>query len=224
MIDTRFVATREAWHRLAEHVLAAGQYHDTGEIELRVAAGGFETAHALSGGRRLRVAGNELVVIDGNGVLAAPLTTLAAAAESAGVVLGMPASMYPPATPIDADARLEIDAESAGVLAAWYELADTALRRYAADGGAAVTPVVWPEHFDIGITIGAVNFGASPGDGEISKPYAYVGPHAGPPARDPFWNAPFAAARTMDEIPSADAAVVFFREGHDRLAENVAAG
>jgi hypothetical protein len=25
--------------------------------------------------------------------------------------------------------------------------------------------VLWPEHFDVGITAGAINYGASPGDG-----------------------------------------------------------
>jgi hypothetical protein len=37
-------------------------------------------------------------------------------------------------------------------------------------------PVLWPEHFDIGITIDAVNYGASRGDDHIAEPYAYVGP------------------------------------------------
>lgn len=224
MRDTRLSATREAWHRVAEHVLAAGQYRDTGEITLRAAPDGFETVHALRGGRRLRVANGDLVVSDDDGVRSTPLTTLAAAAEFAGVTLGMPASVYPPATPSDADLPLDVDAESARVLAAWYQLADSALRRYAADAGTGVTPILWPEHFDIGITIGAVNFGASPGDEEIPQPYAYVGPHGGPPARDPFWNASFGAVRTAEQIPSADAAVAFFRESRARLDKNADAG
>ena len=41
-------ATREAWHRLAEHVLAAAQYAATGDIGLVPAPGGFATHQRLT--------------------------------------------------------------------------------------------------------------------------------------------------------------------------------
>ena len=37
------LTTREAWHRLAEHVLAAARYAATGDIGLVPAPGGFAT-------------------------------------------------------------------------------------------------------------------------------------------------------------------------------------
>ncbi len=212
-----FAATRDGLHRLAEHVLAAAQYADTGEISLRSVAGGFQTTHPLSGNRRLSVVNTQLVVSDDTGERAIPLTTVAEAAQFVGVEPGMPASVYPPATPLEPDAPLRVDARSARLLADWYELADTALRRFASEIGASPQePILWPEHFDIGITVASVNYGASPGDDHLAEPYLYVGPHAGPPVRDEFWNVPFGAARTIEEVASIDDAAAFFRAGHDR--------
>ena len=213
-----FAATRDGLHRVAEHVLAAAQYADTGEISLRSVAGGFETTHPLGGNTRLSVVNTELVVIaDDAGVRTAPLTTVAEAAQLVGVEPGMPAAVYPAATPLEPDAPLHVDARSARLLADWYELADAALRRFASEIGASPQePILWPEHFDIGITVASVNYGASPGDDHLAEPYLYVGPHAGPPVRDEFWNVPFGAARTFDEIASLDEAVAFFRAGHER--------
>ena len=212
-----FSATRDGLHRVAEHVLAAAQYADTGEISLRSVAGGFQTTHPLGGNRRLSVVNTELVVTDDTGVRTMPLTTVAAAAQFVGVEPGMPASVYSAATPLEPDAPLHVDGRSARLLADWYELADAALRRLAAEIGASPQePILWPEHFDIGITIGSVNYGASPGDDHLAEPYLYVGPHAGAPVPDEFWNVPFGAARTIEEIASLDEAVAFFRAGHER--------
>jgi hypothetical protein len=216
--EQTFAATRDSWHRVAEHVLAAGQYADTGKIRLRPVTGGFQTQLQLHDGRLLSVVNTELVVTDSTGRRATPLTTLRAAARFAGVTPGMPASVYRPATPLELDEPLPIDPASAERLAGWYELADAALRRFADDIGAArEDPVMWPEHFDVSITIDRVNYGASPGDDEIAAPYLYVGPHGGPPSRDEFWNAPFGAAETIDEISSVDDAVAFFHAGRRRL-------
>ena len=79
-------------------------------------------------------------------------------------------------------------------------------------------PVLWPEHFDIGIAKDEVNYGVSPGDGHLSEPYAYVGPWA---QRDgDFWNTAFGAARPMSDLPDADAVEQFFREGAERAASD----
>jgi hypothetical protein len=214
----RLAATRAGWHRVAEHVLAAAQYADTGKIGLRPSAAGFATARPLQGGRQLRVAEADLIVTDDSGTRSVPLTTIGAAAEFAGVTPGMPDRVYPPATPLDLDAALAIDPASARVLAGWYQLGDEALQRFASEVGSdAGPPVLWPEHFDLGITIDGVNFGASPGDVHVEPPYLYVGPHAGPPVRDAFWNAAFGATRTIDQIASGDEAVAFFHDGRNRL-------
>jgi hypothetical protein len=208
--------TRDALHTVAEHVLAAGQYHSTGSIQLRCVLGGFETARLLDGDRRLGVRVDRLVVSEPGGTREAELTTVAAAAAFAGIEPGMPGSVYPPATPLRPDEPLQIDAGAASTLAAWFELVDEALRRFAAEVGSADEPVLWPEHFDVGIVVDAVNYGGSPGDEHVPEPYLYVGPHAGPPARDDFWNAPFGAARTRSDIADADGAVDFFRQGRRR--------
>jgi hypothetical protein len=70
-------------------------------------------------------------------------------------------------------------------------------------------PQIFPEHFDLGVTAGAVNYGFSPGDDAIVTPYAYVGPHD-VPSRTGFWNAPFGAYRTWQEVTTPQAALDFF--------------
>jgi hypothetical protein len=77
--------------------------------------------------------------------------------------------------------------------------------------------VLWPEHFDLGVTVEAVNYGCSPGDDAVPEPYLYVGPHEPPSSGNPFWNAPFGAAVTSERIGSVEKAVAFFAEGR-RLA------
>jgi hypothetical protein len=72
-------------------------------------------------------------------------------------------------------------------------------------------PILWPEHFDVGITLDAVNYGVSPGDDSIPEAYAYVGPHTA--RKGKFWNQPFGAARPMTEFADAAAVVAFFEEG-----------
>ena len=42
----------------------------------------------------------------------------------------------------------------------------------------------------------------------------YVGPHE-PPTSGEFWNAPFGAYRTWDDVRDAAAALAFLRSGHD---------
>jgi hypothetical protein len=73
--------------------------------------------------------------------------------------------------------------------------------------------VLWPEHFDVAITLDEVNYGASPGDGYLGEPYAYVGPFE--PREGEFWNAPFGAARPLRELDGEITA--FFRAGRERL-------
>ena len=66
--------------------------------------------------------------------------------------------------------------------------------------------------------LGRVNYGASPGDAAVAEPYLYVGPYDGPPVRDAFWNAPFGAFVTRDEVATPEEALAFFRSGRSRLA------
>jgi hypothetical protein len=154
-----FAATRDGWHRVAEHVLAAAQYGETGKMSLRPVAGGFQTTRPLRGNTRQSV-----------------LNTARRRRRRRG--------------------------------------AHGALVRLTTELGAPPQqPILWPEHFDVGITLGKVNYGASPGDDDLADPYLYVGPHGGPPVRDAFWNAAFGAVRTIEQVASIDEAVAFFRAG-----------
>ncbi len=76
--------------------------------------------------------------------------------------------------------------------------------------------MLWPEHFDVGISVNEVNYGISPGDGYLDEPYAYVGPWQR--RQGTFWNAPFGAARPIAELSDVDAVVAFLAEGRDRAA------
>ena len=202
-------STRHGWHRVAEHVLAAGQYAASGTIRLRVGPGGFRTTAGIAG-RQLAVDGDRLVVEDDGSRRATPLTTLRDVAAFAGVAPGLRGS-YSPATDADPDAPLEVDPAAATDLAGWFALGDAALRRFAPD----VEPVLWPEHFDLAITVDAVNYGCSPGDAHLDEPYLYVGPHQVPP-RDDFWDQPFGAALPRARVRDVAAAVAFFSEGRAR--------
>ena len=112
------------------------------------------------------------------------------------------------ASPAD---RIHADPAAAQVIAAAFGDGDAALRML----DPAASPVIWPEHFDIGITIGEVNYGVSPGDDHLAGPYAYVGPWT--QRQGSFWNVTFGAARPLTELPDAAAIHQFFDEGR-RLA------
>ena len=212
-------ATRDALHQVAEHVLAAAQFRESGTIRLRVTAGGFETVRDVNGGR-LGVVNGRLVVGRAGVDRSTALSSLASAAEFAGITPGLPDAAYRAATSFAPDAELFVDPDSVRRLADWYELGDTALRDFAArihDG--THQPILWPEHFDVGLTFDDVNYGASPGDAHFADPYLYVGPHAGPPRRDWFWNAEFGAVRLIDEVASVADAITFFEQGRARGRE-----
>lgn len=211
----RLAATRDGLHRVAEHVLAAARYAASGEIGLAPSPGGFRTPPFGADGRFLAVDGTELVAGGTAATRRTSLTTIRAAAEFAGITPGAPARVYAPATPLDLDEPLAIDPLAARLLAGWYQLGARALRRFAAGipGDQPGPVVLWPEHFDVGITAAAVNYGASPGDEHIAKPYVYAGPHDGPPPGDPaFWNTPFGAARTWRQTGTVAEATAFFRD------------
>ena len=225
MADTaaaRLVATRRTWHVVAEHVLAAARKRATGQISLRPGPGGVRTP-PLPGGEVIAIDGTHLEVSDAEGTRRGPLTTVRAAAALAGTEPGFPWTKHPPGTELRPDDELEVDEASARVLADWFVLGDRALRELAAGVTPASVPEpeIYPEHFDLAITLDEVNYGASPGDDAFPEPYLYVGPWAGPPtgaAADPaYWNAPFGAARPLPDVPDVETAVAFLLEGRRRL-------
>jgi hypothetical protein len=200
--------TREDLHVVAELLLAGPQHRASGTIRLRPLPGGFGTVSEPD----LRVQDGELVVGAGTGEeRRRPLdgAGLAELAELAGVEPAAPEGVYTDTTGGDPDRPLRVDAARAGRIADWYATGDRAMRRLAPD----TVPVLWPEHFDLGITLDQVNYGVSPGDGYSAEPYAYVGPWT--PLSGEFWNAPFGAARPIGDLPDEDALLAFFAQARD---------
>jgi hypothetical protein len=106
-----------------------------------------------------------------------------------------------------------VDTTAAELLLDWFARGDRAMRQFAPES----TPVLWPEHFDVGIALDEVNYGVSPGDRGHRPPYAYVGPWTR--REGSFWNAAFGASRTADELPDAGAVAAFFSAGRAAAAE-----
>lgn len=224
-----YVETRLALHAVAEHVCCPARHAANGKIGLRFTFRGFGTPFFWSGGdtRQVRVEGDDLVVEDGGGSHRHPLTTLAAAADAAGVPLGAPTEVFTPTTTADPDAALAVDPAAAAVVGDWLGLAAAALEQLRADHADADPPArvqLWPEHFDLATDLGdqaagtRVTFGASPGDAAEPEPYLYVLPWA-EVERGGFWNAGSFTGALLPyrdlvgvEHPR-DAILAFFRRG-----------
>ena len=200
MDENVLTATRRSLHAVAEQVLAGPQYRDSGTIRLHVTPGGFAQVKGP-----WRVEGAELVA----GEKRIPLSgTIAEVAAAAGVEPGVPEGLYSDHADLGPDEPLAVDPAAAAELAGWFARGDAALRAFAGE-----EPVIWPEHFDLAIATGEVNYGVSLGDGGHTGPYAYVGPWT--PRTGPFWNASFGALRGAEELPDADAVAAFFAAGRD---------
>ena len=197
--------TRRALHGVAELVLAGPQYAENREIRLRVTPGGFGTVATPD----LRVDGLELV----SEVARVPLAgTFGGLAEAVGVQARALRDVYADGPEVGLDDTVWVDPGAAALILDAFAAGDAAMRALAPDE----QPVLWPEHFDVGISLAEVNYGVSPGDARIPEPYAYVGPWT---LRDgDFWNQPFGAARRMAEAIDVQAVVAFFREGARRAS------
>lgn len=195
--------TRRSLHGVAELLLAGPQHRATGRIELRVVEGGFATV----AGPALRVEGAELRTDSARVALAG--RTYAEVAAEAGVEAGEPAGVYSGGPGVRPGETITFDADALKALLQAYADGDRALREFAPE----VTPILWPEHFDVAIVLDEVNYGVSPGDGYLGEPYAYVGPFE--PREGEFWNAPFGAARPLSDLDGEVTA--FFRAGRDLL-------
>jgi hypothetical protein len=218
------VRTREAWHTVAERVLAPARYAATGRIGLRAAPGGFATPACA--GTTMAVDGTTLVVTAAAGTAREPLTTLGAAAALVGVAPGADTGVYDATTPADPDALLTVDPGAAATLATWFAFGHDVLTRWH-DAHAAESPSeiqLWPEHFDLATDLGPddtrrANYGVSPGDAGHPLPYVYVGPWQ--PDDDPFWNAgSYARLGYPDLVAAPDPtarALAFLAAGHDLL-------
>jgi hypothetical protein len=205
MVDA-LAQTRRAWHGVAELVLAGPQVRATDHLRLQVAPGGFATAYSPA----LRVELTELVT-DAAGV-GLDGRTPAQLAAAVGVDVGAPQGRYRDGSGVDPHEVLHVDRAAAEHLAACLTRGEEALRRFTG----TKQPPLWPEHFDIGVSLDEINYGVSLGDEHVAEPYAYVGPWQ--PREGPFWNVSFGAARPLRELPDADAIVAFFAEGRTHAA------
>lgn len=200
-MTTSYETSRHSLHGLAELVLAGPRYLAGGSMRLRADDEGIRTWDdppvRLSHGDLLH--GGSRISLDG--------LTFGEAAAAVGLTAQSLDHVYHDGPHVGSDERIVLDPADVAVLEGALELGDTALRTFAPD----TEPVLWPEHFDVAITVGDVNYGVSPGDGHHELPYAYVGPHQ---ARSgAFWNAPFGAVRPVSELGSVDEVVEFYREG-----------
>ena len=197
---SRMPSSRHALHAVAELLIAGPQYAATGDIRLAARPGGFGGVAAGSSA----VSGTDLVTTTGRFPLRGTVIELA---ERAGITPRALRDVYQGGPEFTLDELLEVNPTDAGALLRAFTDGDAALRRLATDE----EPVLWPEHFDIGISLDEINYGVSPGDSSIDLPYAYVGPWNVPSG--PFWNQPFGAARPMSELATPDDIVGFFDEG-----------
>ncbi|MFG2696912.1 hypothetical protein ACIHEI_18805 [Kitasatospora sp. NPDC051984] len=197
----RFAKARTALHAVAEHLLAGPQYRAAGTVRLRAYPGGFATRFEP----RLRVSGAQLLSAGRSLELAG--ASCAELGALVGIVPGRPEGLYGDGSGVALDQPLELDAAGADAVAACFAHGDAALRALFAQAD----PVLWPEHFDLAVTVDEVNYGVSPGDTFLAEPYAYVGPSA--PRTGAFWNAPFGAARTLAELGDLSATTAFLAEG-----------
>ena len=208
-IDPATLATtRRALHGVAELVLAGPQYRSSGTIRLAVTPGGFGTIAEPA----LRVEGTELVA--GDRVIPMNGPTYGELGTAAGVVAGAPEGLYKGGSGMLLDDTIGVDAGAAEHLEQCFSRGQEALRRLAPD----LSPVMWPEHFDLAITLDEINYGVSPGDDYLPEPYAYAGPWQ--PRLGDFWNAPFGAARTITELHDVDGVLAFFQQGHAIASDN----
>ena len=197
--------TRRSLHGVAEMVLAAPQYDTSRSIRLRVTPGGFGTTADPD----LRVDGLELVGASARWPLDG---TFAELARAAGVQARPLRDVYADGPGVGQDDPLQVEPGAAQLLVEALARGDAAMRAFAP----AEQPVLWPEHFDVGISRDDVNYGVSPGDRHVAEPYAYVGPWQ--PRVGRFWNRPFGAIRLMSEVPDVVSLTEFFREGAARAA------
>jgi hypothetical protein len=189
--------TRRSLHGVAELLLSGPQFRRSGTIKLRVLPGGFGTRMEPD----LRVDGGWLVA----GTARWPLAgTYAEVGRAAGIEVGAPEGVYSDGSGVMPGDLIKIEASEAEAIAHCLAVGDAALYAFAP----SADRVLWPEHFDLAITLDEVNYGVSPGDGAIPEPYAYVGPWT--PRQGAFWNMPFGAARPLRLLAEVPA---FFEEG-----------
>jgi hypothetical protein len=214
-------------------VLARARYDANGKIGLRYTRGGVGTPWFRRRGHdaQVRLEGTNVIAHRDGDTRSIPVTTLAAAAELAGVEPGAPDDLYTPATQLTPDAPLVFDARSVEFLGAWFGFATSVLEQVRAEADPVDQPSrvqLWPEHFDLSVDLGDEQagrrgtFGASPGDDVDLDPYLYV-THWADVAEDEYWNedhfpgASLAAGTLAASTDQRASALTFLRRGRELL-------
>ena len=210
MTDTAdaYAQTRRSLHALAELVVAGPRFRETGELRLRVRQEGIGTWEdpviGLEGGEL--VTPTARIAVDG--------LTITEAARRVGLEASPLEDVYHDGPHVPTSETVRLDPAAVRVVETAFRLGDDALRQFSPDA----ERTLWPEHFDVATTVDGVNYGVSPGDGYLHRPYAYVGPHD--PLAGDFWNAPFGAARLVEELTDVGGIAAFFTEGSRRAARS----
>lgn len=223
-----FAEARTDLNRLAFYVVSPARRVANGKIGLRWTKGGFGTPF-FGDDVQIRLDGTELVRQQGDTVRSAELTTLAAAADVAGVALDPGSKDHFDVPDLgDPDRSLAAGADHITYVSEWFGFATAVLEelRLAGGPGDDVSRVqLWPEHFDAAVELGSADagrrasFGASPGDGAHDEPYLYVAPWNPADRADPYWNDPAfggAALAVTDLVTVPDqraAALEFYLAG-----------
>jgi hypothetical protein len=218
--------TTDAWHTLAERVVATARHRVNGKIGLRWTLGGFGTPF-FGDDEQLRVIGHVLVRVMGQHLEHHDVETLGGAAQFAGVTPEVPGNLFTAQTDGDPARPLAIDLDAAHFLAEWYGFATSVLAQLRVDHASSSPSLIqlWPEHFDISTDFGAApaTYGASPGDAAHPEPYLYISLRdtAHLDRAEAFWNEPFGASLPYAGVLAAAdqraAALEFFRAGAARL-------
>lgn len=197
------IRTRESLHGVSEWLLAGPQYVRSGTIRLIVTEVGIATKDGQAA-----IEGDELVVRLSDVTARARLEgTIAELGAAVGLQPSVPQDLYDDHSPLTVTSPVEVESRERDHLMQWFRRGDGGLRAFAPQA----EPVLWPEHFDCGISLDEVNYGISLGDAGHQQPYAYVGPWRVPGGE--FWNASFGAVRSATELPDAAVVAAFFADG-----------
>ena len=203
------------------YVLSPARKAVTGRIGLQPTPGGFGTPVFGPDEELLRIEGAALVRQRGGAAATAAITSLAAAADFAGVTLSQDPGVGSDLPGLgDPDSPLAVSPAAVGAIGAWFGFSGSVLEAFRTELNAAGRECsavqLWPEHFDLGCGVDGINFGCSPGDGYPAEPYVYVGPWNMGGLDGEFWNAPFGAVLPYKELLVASdraAPLEFLRRG-----------
>lgn len=179
-LPSRFVATRQALHHIAEETMKPAREAANGKFGLRYTRGGFGTPF-FGENQQLRVEGDELVTVEANAERRTKLDVDPAASAAIGDWYGFATSVL---EELRADAGPELEPSRVQL---WPEHFDMAVELGAEGRGHRAA------------------YGCSPGDEEHPEPYVYVAPWEAPPPGD-LWNATAfrGAELSYDELLESD--------------------